>query len=112
MGGGLHESYRKIYKVIKRARSDHVSSLGGECFDDYTNYLGKRKEKGDAFQCFLSRDFGYELVYHVEITPSQFFKREMVLLKVILGGKVMPLILTLSMYRTALLTFHVSHMWV
>ena len=41
MDGGLHESYGKSYKVIKRACSDHVSSLGGECFDNYTNYLGK-----------------------------------------------------------------------
>ena len=78
MDGGLHESYGKIYKVIKKDRSDHVSSLGGECFDDYTNYLGKLVsskgyQKGDTFQCFLSQDFGYELVYHVKITPSQFF---------------------------------------
>ena len=48
------------------------------CFDDYTNYLGKLVsskgyQKGDTFQCFLSQDFGYELVYHVKITPSQFF---------------------------------------
>ena len=41
MDEGLHESYGKSYKAIKRACSDHVSSLGGECFDNYTNYLGK-----------------------------------------------------------------------
>ena len=41
MDGGLHESYGKIYKAIKKDRPDHVSSLGGECFDDNTNYLGK-----------------------------------------------------------------------
>ena len=34
MDGALHESYGKIYKVIKRDRSDNVSSLGGEYFDD------------------------------------------------------------------------------
>ena len=34
MDGALHESNGKIYQVIKRYRSDNVSSLGGECFDD------------------------------------------------------------------------------
>ena len=34
MDGALHESYGKIYKAIKRDRSDDVSSLDGEYFDD------------------------------------------------------------------------------
>ena len=48
MDGGLHESYGKIYKVIKKDRSDHVSSLGAECFDDYTNHLGKLVSSKDS----------------------------------------------------------------
>ena len=34
MDGDLHESYGKIHNAIERDRSDNVSSLGGECFDD------------------------------------------------------------------------------
>ena len=34
MDGALHKSYGKIYKAIKRDRSDNLSSLGGEDFDD------------------------------------------------------------------------------
>ena len=34
MDGALHESYGKNYKAIKRDRSDNVSSLGRDCFDD------------------------------------------------------------------------------
>ena len=41
MDGGFTWSYGKIYKAIKGDCWDHVSSLGGECFDDYTTYLEK-----------------------------------------------------------------------